>query len=139
MRRTCSRCRTPSHSCTGSASLASSRGVADTPDIDLTARLREVLNNEPATEAELRTLGEQADAWARALEAQIQGSERKLDELAGASETSLTEIAAELRRVESLRPALEEMRSLLADLETRARELRTAWLLHQAESSRPPA
>ena len=113
--------------------------MADTPDTDLTARLREVLNNEPATEAELRTLGEHADAWARALEAQIQGSERRLDELAGAADTSLTDIAAELRRVEALRPALEDMRSLLSELETRARELRTAWLLHQAESSRPSA
>ena len=46
---------------------------------------------------------------------------------------SLTEIATELHRVEGLRPRLEEARSLLTDLEARARELRTAWLLRQAE------
>jgi hypothetical protein len=32
---------------------------------------------------------------------------------------------------------LAELRSLLADLEARGRELRTAWLLGQAEASRP--
>jgi hypothetical protein len=111
--------------------------VAETPDLDLTARLREVLDAEPTTESELRALGEQADAWARALEAHIRGSERRLDELAGDDDASLGEVAAELRRVESLRPALEETRALLADLDGRARELRTAWLLHQAGSSRP--
>jgi len=111
--------------------------VADTPDVDLTARLREVLDADPTTESELRALGEQADAWARALEAQIQGSERRLDELAADGDASLGDVAAELRRVESLRPALEETRTLLADLDGRGRALRTAWLLHQAESSRP--
>jgi hypothetical protein len=112
--------------------------VADTPDPDLTARLREALVNDPSTEAELRSLDEQADAWTRALEAQLEGSERRIDELAGADGPPLSEIATELRRIEALRPELDEMRSLLADLETRARELRTSWLLRQAESTRPP-
>jgi hypothetical protein len=44
----------------------------------------------------------------------------------------LHEIAAELRRVEALRPQLEELESLLAALERRARELRTEWLARQA-------
>ena len=34
-------------------------------------------------------------------------------------------------------PQLAELRSLLADLEARGRELRTAWLLGQTEASRP--
>ena len=42
--------------------------------------------------------------------------------------------ATELSRVDGLRPRLEQARSLHRDLETRARELRTSWLLHQAEN-----
>ena len=50
---------------------------------------------------------------------------------------SLAQIADELRRVERLRPQLNEVRTLLTDLETRARQLRTEWLLSQATSARP--
>jgi hypothetical protein len=35
--------------------------------------------------------------------------------------------------VEELRPRLEEARSLCADLEIRAREVRSAWLLRQED------
>src|SRR5437667_52936 len=49
-------------------------------------------------------------------------------------ERSLAQIASELRRVEHLRPQLNEVRSLLADLEQRARQVRTEWLLSQATS-----
>jgi hypothetical protein len=111
--------------------------VTDTLDSALIARLREVLADEPSTESELRALSEQADAWARILEAQIQGSERRLDDLTADSATPLREIAAELRRVEKLSPARREMRFLLAELEARSRELRTAWLLRQADSAGP--
>jgi hypothetical protein len=103
----------------------------------LAARLRRVLDDEPSTEAELRTLSEQADAWARALQAQIEGSERRLRELHSDPASPLADIAAELRRIETVRPELVELRSLLAELETRARELRTEWLLRQASSSNP--
>jgi hypothetical protein len=102
--------------------------MAETLDFALTARLREVLADQPATEGELRTLSEQADAWVRTLQAQIQASERRLRELTADPATPLTEIAVELRRVETLRPELVEMRSLLSDLAKRARELRAAWL-----------
>jgi hypothetical protein len=80
-------------------------------------------------------VSEQADAWARALKAQISGSERRLQELTADPATSLAEIAAELRRVETLRPELTELQSLLEELERRARELRTEWLLRQAEAT----
>ena len=109
--------------------------MAETLDFALTARLREVLADQPATEGELRTLSEQADAWVRTLQAQIQASERRLRELTADPATALTEIAAELRRVETLSPELVEMRSLLSELEKRARELRTMWLLQQTRSS----
>ena len=97
-------------------------------------RLREVLRDERVTETELRALIEQADGLVRALGAHMAGSERRLNELTEDADSSLKEIAAELHRVEGLRPRLEEARSLLADLQTRARELRTSWLLRRAET-----
>jgi hypothetical protein len=109
--------------------------MARTLELPLTVRLRRVLDDEPATEAELRLLSEQADAWARTLGAQIQSSERRLRELTVDPATSLAEIAVELRRVETFRPELDELRGLLDELETRARELRTGWLLRQASST----
>jgi protein subunit release factor A len=107
--------------------------VAEQLDSTLTARLREALANRPATETELRTLCEQADGWARALQAQIEASEQRLRELTDEA-ASLTEIAAELRRVETLAPELTELRELLSGLDDRARELRTNWLRHQMDS-----
>ena len=107
--------------------------LAETPDLALLGRLREVLGNRPVTETELRQLIEQTDGLVRTLGAHIAGSERRLTELTENPDSSLTEIATELQRVEGLRPRLEEARSLLAELETRARELRTSWLLRQAE------
>jgi len=111
--------------------------LVQTPDLALLERLREVLGNRPVTETELRGLIEQADGLVRALGAHQAGSERRLAELTDDPDSSLAEIAKELHRVEGLRPRLEEARSLLADLETRARELRTSWLLHQAEDPLP--
>jgi chromosome segregation ATPase len=105
-------------------------------DFALIKRLREVRDRRPATESELRTLTEQADAWARAVNAQIQASERRIRRLTANPSSSLAQIAGELRRVERLRPQLNEVRSLLADLEDRARQLRTEWLLSQATSGR---
>src|SRR5438034_969440 len=90
-----------------------------------------VIPEQPATEAELRTLTNQADGLVRLLGAQMAGSERRLDDLTSSAESSLAEIATELHRVEALRPRLEEARSLMQELELRARELRTAWLLRR--------
>ena len=106
--------------------------MTETPDFELLERLRAVVGEQPATEAQLRTLTEQADGLVRTLDAQMAGSEGRLDELNADPESSFAEIAAELQRVETLRPKLEEARSLMGDLETRARELRTAWLLRQS-------
>jgi len=103
----------------------------------LSGRLREVLDDQPATEGKLRALAEEADAGIRALEAQIRGSEVRLRELTPDAESSLTEIASELRRVELLRPELIELNSLRGELDHRARELRTEWLLRQTRSARP--
>ena len=60
-------------------------------------------------------MSEEADAGIRALEAQIRGSERRLRDLNADDTSSLTEMAAELRRVDTLRPELIELTSLLQD------------------------
>jgi hypothetical protein len=105
-------------------------------DFALIRRLREVRERTtPATESELRMLTEQAEAWARTVEGQIHSSERHIARLNSNPASSLAQIADELRRVETLRPQLREVRSLLSDLENRARELRTQWLLTQATSA----
>ena len=106
-------------------------------EIALTARLREVLFERPATESELRALAEEADAWKRALNAQIRASERRVDELSADPAGSLAPIASELQRIDALRPELVEVTSLHEELERRARELRTEWLLRQAASALP--
>jgi chromosome segregation ATPase len=108
--------------------------MAEQLDFALIKRLREVLERRRATESELRSLAEQAEAWERALNGQLQASERRLQRLNANPASSLAQIASELRRVEKLRPQLNEVRSLLADLEDRARQLRTEWLLSQATS-----
>ncbi len=108
--------------------------MVGTLDFALLTQLREVLGDQPATETELRTLGEQGDAWARTLQAQTRSSERRLEALVADPDASLSEIAAELRRVARLRPALTEVTELLGELETRTRVLRTAWLAHPSPS-----
>jgi chromosome segregation ATPase len=106
-------------------------------ELALTTRLREVVGGQPATESELRTLSDGAGGWARATEAQLRAAERRVARLNADPTSPLAEIASELRRVETLTDELEEARSLLAGLEHRIRELRTAYLKHHAESTRP--
>lgn len=113
--------------------------MVETLDSDLLTRLREVLTDRPATESELRALSEQADALVRALQGQVEGSERRLRALTREPGSSLAEAAAELRRLETLQPALHEVRRLRSALETRSRRLRTDWLLRQTQVSRPGA
>jgi hypothetical protein len=108
-------------------------------DFALINRLQEVLDRRPATEAELRSLKEQAEGWERALGGQLESSERRLRRLNANPASSLAQIASELRRVEKLRPQLIEVRSLLDELEQRARQLRTEWLLSQATSGKAPS
>ncbi len=113
--------------------------MAETLDSALIARLREILASGSPTETDLRELTVQGDGWARTLRGQIRASERRLRALNADPGSPIAEIADELRRIETLRPQLAELRRLLADLEARGRELRTAWLLGQAEASRPQA
>ena len=102
----------------------------------LTVRLREVLAGGSPTEADLRELTAEGRARARRLAADIRACERRLRGLNADPASPISAIAEELRRVEALRPQLREVRGLLADLDVRGRELRTAWLLHQADAAR---
>jgi len=106
--------------------------VAGSTDLALLDRVRAVLADEPLTETELRSLTEQVEALVRVLGAQLEASETRLSALADEPASSLSGITDELQRVERLRPRLTEARSLLADLDARARELRSEWLLRQA-------
>ena len=110
--------------------------MAEALDSTLGARLREIAGRESLTESELRELTRQADGWARTLRAQIRASERRLRRLTADSSSGFAELADELRRVERLRPQLEEADTLVDELEQTARALRTAWLLGQADSAR---
>ena len=99
-----------------------------TLDTALIGRLRAVVHGAPTTESELRRLWDEADGWRRALQAQIEGSERRLRLLADEPAPRLGEVTAELRRLDRLRPQQHELDRLLADLEQRARELRASWI-----------
>jgi chromosome segregation ATPase len=119
-----------------SSSVWQAPALAERIDSTLSARLREIVGRGSLTETELRELTAQADGWARTLRAQIHASEQRLRRLTADGSSGVAEFADELRRVETLRPQLREMEALVSDLETTARELRTAWLLGQAESPR---
>jgi hypothetical protein len=103
------------------------------PYVALVQRLRDVVADQPVTETELRELIEQADGLVRALGANVAGTERRLAELAQAPDGPLAEVATELHRAGELRPRLEEARRLLAEVEVRARKLRTSWLLADSD------
>jgi predicted RNase H-like nuclease (RuvC/YqgF family) len=106
-------------------------------DLELARRLREVVGGQAASESELRALADEADGWTRATEAQLRGAEERLARLNADPASPLAEIAAEVRRVEALMRELGEARRLIAGLERRTRELRTAWLKHHADSGSP--
>jgi hypothetical protein len=111
--------------------------LPDKLDLALVKRLRAVVGGAPAIESELRMLADQAGGWARATEAQLRAAERRLAKLNADPTSELSEMATEIRRVETLSGELDEARSLLTGLEQRTRELRTAWLKYHADSAPP--
>jgi hypothetical protein len=100
----------------------------ETLDSELKGRLRAVLDRQPVTEAELRRLAEDGQACALILSGRLERDEQRLTELASDPESSLVDIAETLRRVNELRPDLDELRAMLAELHARAREFRASWL-----------
>lgn len=97
-------------------------------DARLKERLHAVLNRQPVTEAELRRLTEEGNAIAMLMGARLERSERTLVELESDPASSLTEIAATLREVNVLRPSLDELHTMLTELNRRAREFRKSWV-----------
>ena len=102
--------------------------MATTLDSELKDRLRAVLADRRVTEAELRKLAEEGRACALILDSQLAKHEQALAALSADPASSLSEIAEELREVNRLRPDLEELETLLAALQDRAREVRLAWV-----------
>ena len=92
-------------------------------------RLRAVVQDRPVTEAELRKLAEEGRACQLILGGQLQRSEQRLEALSSDPSSSLVEIAAALREVNELRPDLDELESLLGDLQARAHEFRARWVV----------
>lgn len=105
-------------------------------DTDLFERLRQILAGGDTTEAELRDLTDEAGGWVRGLRGQVRASEQRLRALNRDPTAPISVIADELRRVETLRPQYREARDLTRQLDERARELRTSWLLRQADMRR---
>jgi len=102
--------------------------VTETLDSALKERLRAVLEDDPVTEADLRKLFDEGHAFSLIIGGFLEQSERELAELSADPASSLAEIAAAFRRVNELRPDLDELEALLAELEAHARESRAAWL-----------
>jgi hypothetical protein len=106
-------------------------------DLALVTRLRQVVAGEVATEAELRSLDEEAEGWLRVTEAHLRAAEERLTTMNADPATPLAEIAAEVRRAEALARERDEAHGLIEGLERRTRELRTAWLTHHADAGSP--
>ena len=113
--------------------------MAETLDSALKERLHAVLDSQPLTEADLRKLSEQGQACLLIMSGQLKQREQRLAELVSDQTSSLAEVAAALRDLKQLRPELHELRALLAQLETRAREVRAPWLLTPSTTRTQPA
>jgi hypothetical protein len=102
--------------------------MTESLDTALKQRLRAVLDGEPCTEAELRGLFEEGQACRRILGAQLAHAERNLDELDADPDSSISELAALVRKSGALRPQIAELESLLDALDAQARNVRAAWV-----------
>jgi chromosome segregation ATPase len=97
-------------------------------DSDLKKRLRELLERDPVTEAELRKVLDEGRACAQLVRGRLERGEQRLSELDADPEAPLAELASALRTVSDLRPRLLELESMLAELRERAPEFRRSWL-----------
>ena len=98
-------------------------------DAVLRVRLRDVLREppRPVTEAELRSLLDEGRACMLILSGELERLERRLAQLDGDPDTSVSALTDAFRRVNELRAHVEELRALLAALEMRAHEVRATW------------
>ena len=102
--------------------------MAERLDSALKEQLRAVLDGRAVTEAQLRKLSDEGRSSALVLGAQLERAEDRLEELSADPASPLSEIAENLRTVNELRPGLDELERMLADLDERAREARAGWL-----------
>ena len=98
-------------------------------DAALKARLREVVEGQRVTAAELRKLFEEGRACSLILSGELERTEQRLADLSLDEASSLADLAAAIRRANELHPELDELHTLLAQLEGRARKFRASWLL----------
>src|SRR5262245_20911236 len=98
-------------------------------DAVLRGRLRDLLQVPPCpvTESELRSLLEDGRACMLILRGELERLEGRLAQLDSDPNTSFSALTDALRRVRDLRSHVEELRALLAALESRAREVRADW------------
>ena len=98
-------------------------------DAVLRERLRDVLREppRPVTESELRSLLDEGQACLLILSGELDRLERRLAQLDGDPKTSFSALTDAFRRVNEFRAHVEELRTLVAALEARAREVRASW------------
>ncbi|HEX4526452.1 MAG TPA: hypothetical protein VH108_06885 [Gaiellaceae bacterium] len=101
-------------------------------DAGVKERVRAVLDHQPVTEAQLRKLLEDGHACALILHARVEQNEQRLAALAADPASSLAESAAAYRELSEVRPDLDELETMLAALEERARAFRSSWLSAKA-------
>jgi hypothetical protein len=99
-------------------------------DTTLKERIRTVLGDPQrlVTEAELRKLSEAGRAYSLILGAELERLEHRLTEV-DTPNSPLGAFAATYRRVHDFREHVAELDGLLSQLDDRAREVRTSWLL----------
>ena len=95
----------------------------------LRERLRDVLQEppRPLTESQLRSLLEEGRACMLILSGELDRLERRLAQRDGDPDTSFSALTDAFRSVSELRTHVEELRALLAALDTRAHEVRASW------------
>jgi hypothetical protein len=98
-------------------------------DAVLRERLRDVLQEppRPVTEAELRSLLEEGRVCLLILSGELNRLEQRLAQLDGDPNTSFSALTDAFRRVNEFRAHVEELLTLVAALERRAREVRASW------------
>lgn len=105
-------------------------------DTTLKERIRTVLRDPQrlVTEAELRKLSEAGRAYSLILGAELGRLEHRLAEVDTAPDSPLGAFADTYRRVHDFREHVAELDGLLSELDDRAREVRTSWLLGSSRS-----
>ena len=100
-------------------------------DTTLKERIRVVLadRQQLVTESELRKLSEAGRSYYMILGAELVRLEHRLAEVDSEPDRPLGEFAETYRRVHDFRVHVAELDGLLSELDDRAREVRTSWLL----------